>query len=219
MSTHALRLLEDRVVSGGSVAELPGGYRIIYVVEGSVAVVADGTENTYQPNSAWFGAEGGSFSAGSEGARLWRWELLNLPIEDDGIIAGISTLKECREIDLDPSGEYLLRCDRVDFPLGGIAYTHTHPGPGIRCLLQGEIVIDTEGTTTTIKPGGSWFERGPDPIMATASATELTGFARGMILPRALLGVSSIQYVREEDKEKPKPQAYTRFVDEFIEIN
>ena len=111
-----------------------------------------------------------------------------------------------------------MRCDRVDFPLGGIAYTHTHPGPGIRCLLQGQIAIEVEGGTRHVEPGESWFERGPDPVLATASSTALTGFVRSMILPRALKGISSIQYVRQEDRDKPKQQEYTRFVDEFIDI-
>ena len=34
-----------------------------------------------------------------------------------------------------------------------------------------------------------------------------------MILPRALLGKSSIQYVNDEDKEKPKTQSYKIFAD------
>ena len=34
-----------------------------------------------------------------------------------------------------------------------------------------------------------------------------------MILPRALIGKSSIQYVNEEDKAKPKTQQYAVFVD------
>tara|TARA_Y100000588_G_scaffold362472_1_gene424218 strand:+ start:219 stop:878 length:660 start_codon:yes stop_codon:yes gene_type:complete len=219
MATHALRLIEDRLGENESTAELPGTYRTVYVVEGRATVKAHGSLRWQQPNSAWFGMGACSFSAGAEGARLWRWELLKLPLQDDGLIADVSSLKDCQEIDLDPSGEYLMRCDRVDFPLGGIAYTHIHPGPGIRCLLDGELVIEVEGKSFTVGPGGSWFERGPDPIMATASTTQLTGFARGMILPRSLMGVSSIQYVKEEDKEKPKPQKYTRFVDEFIEIN
>ena len=34
-----------------------------------------------------------------------------------------------------------------------------------------------------------------------------------MILPRALIGKSSIQYVNEDDKAKPKTQQYQVFVD------
>jgi hypothetical protein len=39
-----------------------------------------------------------------------------------------------------------------------------------------------------------------------------------MVLPRDLLGRSSIQYVRESDKERPKPQRYQVFVDEPIDL-
>jgi hypothetical protein len=34
-----------------------------------------------------------------------------------------------------------------------------------------------------------------------------------MILPRALIGKSSFQYVNEEDKDKPRVQQYKIFVD------
>ena len=40
-----------------------------------------------------------------------------------------------------------------------------------------------------------------------------TRFIRVMILPRALIGKSSIQYVNAEDKDKPKSQQYRVFVD------
>jgi len=38
-----------------------------------------------------------------------------------------------------------------------------------------------------------------------------------MVLPRALKGKSSICYVKPEDQQKPKPQQYQIFVDEFID--
>jgi hypothetical protein len=34
-----------------------------------------------------------------------------------------------------------------------------------------------------------------------------------MVLPRALIGKSSIEYVNEEDKAKPRAQQYKIFVD------
>jgi hypothetical protein len=57
------------------------------------------------------------------------------------------------EVELDPSTEWLMRCDRVDFAPGGIAYRHTHPGPGIRCLLFGSITIDSLGDVHSYGPG------------------------------------------------------------------
>ena len=109
-----------------------------------------------------------------------------------------------------------MRCDRVDFPLGGIAYTHTHRGPGIRCLLTGGINVAVNGAEHRVAPGQAWFEAGPDPVLATASADELTSFVRVMILPAALRGKSSISYVLPEDQDKPKRQTYQLFVDDPI---
>ena len=39
------------------------------------------------------------------------------------------------------------------FPPGGCAYLHRHQGPGIRCLLEGGIRIDTHGRSTSYGPG------------------------------------------------------------------
>src|SRR6266496_3140293 len=100
-----------------------------------------------------------------------------------------------------PAGELLLRGDSVAFPPGGCAYRHTHQGPGIRCLLDGGIRIDTHGRSTSYGPGGAWFESGPEPVFAQA-ADRPTRFVRVMILPRALLGKSSISYVNEDDKAR-----------------
>jgi hypothetical protein len=39
-----------------------------------------------------------------------------------------------------------------------------------------------------------------------------------MVLPRALLGKSSIRYVHDEDKDKPKSQKYEVFIDRAISL-
>ncbi len=67
-------------------------------------------------------------------------------------------------------------------------------------------------TSTSYGPGGAWFESGPEPVFAQA-AERPTRFIRVMILPRALVGKSSIQYVNEDDKAKPKSQQYKVYVD------
>jgi hypothetical protein len=43
-----------------------------------------------------------------------------------------------REVELDPSTTWLLRCDRVDFEPGGIAYRHTHPGRASATCCSGD---------------------------------------------------------------------------------
>jgi quercetin dioxygenase-like cupin family protein len=105
-----------------------------------------------------------------------------------------------------PAGEWLLRCDRVDFPPGGVAYLHTHPGPGLRVLLEGRIRIETQGASHEYGPFEWWFETGPDPVFAAASEDEATAFVRVLVLPREWEGKRTIRYVDPADEEKPKLQ-------------
>ena len=44
-------------------------------------------------------------------------------------------------------------------------------------------------------------------------------FIRTMVLPRALLGASSIRYVNAEDRDKPKSQTYRVFAERPIELD
>ncbi len=105
-----------------------------------------------------------------------------------------------------PEGDWLIRCDRVDFPPGGVAHLHTHPGPGLRVLLQGRIRIETEGASHEYGPFEWWYETGPDPVHATASATEETAFVRVLVLPAEWAGKRTIRYVDPADEDKPKLQ-------------
>jgi hypothetical protein len=110
------------------------------------------------------------------------------------------------ELALDRSAQWLLRCDRVDFPPGAIAYRHVHPGPGIRCLLFGAIEIETEGRKTVYGPLGAWFESGPEPVVAVASSDAPTAFVRVMLLPREWRGKRTVRYLDPADAERPKLQ-------------
>ena len=121
-------------------------------------------------------------------------------------------------VSLDPSGEWLMRCDRVDFPPGGIAYRHTHPGPGIRRLLFGSIRIETTGSTHEYGPGGAWFESGPEPVYAVASGEVPSAFVRVMLLPREWARRRTISYVDPADDERPKLQRATVFLEEPVAL-
>jgi quercetin dioxygenase-like cupin family protein len=116
-------------------------------------------------------------------------------------------------VDLDPATEWIMRCDRIDFDPGGVAHRHTHPGPGIRCLLFGRITIDSEGRRQTYGPGEPWFERGPDPVLATTHPDEPSAFARVLVLPAQWAGKRTISYVDPADAEKPKTQRPTVFLE------
>jgi quercetin dioxygenase-like cupin family protein len=113
--------------------------------------------------------------------------------------------------ELDDAGPgYVVRCDRVDFPPGGIAYRHVHPGAGIRRILHGELMIDRgDGAPHTYRAGESWLEGADDPVLATASPTEETAFVRVLLLPAEWAGKRTIRYLDPADDERPKLQRAT----------
>ena len=148
------------------------------------------------------------FGAASVGGHALVWELG----EDD------ESALFSREVELDPATRWIARCDRIDFPPGGIAYMHTHPGPGIRYLLHGELQIRTLGKVAVYEPGGTWFEQAGDPILATASPDVDTAFVRVLLLPAEWEGKRTIRYVDPGDEEKPKLQRPTVFFDHALSL-
>jgi quercetin dioxygenase-like cupin family protein len=110
----------------------------------------------------------------------------------------------------DPGPGYVVRCDRVDFPPGGVAYRHVHPGASIRRILHGELTIDRgDGAPHTYRAGESWLEGADDPVLATASPTEETAFVRVLLLPAEWAGKRTIRYLDPADDERPKLQRAT----------
>jgi len=204
-----LRLYEDVLASEGE-ASLPALPRMIFVAHGAVTIA----DRTFRDGEAWSGEGAVAPRAGREGAALWRWEMAAGDAAA-GSLTGRGVV--CREkliasLETLPNGPLLLRGDSVAFPAGGCAYLHRHQGPGIRCLYEGAIRIDTHGRSTSYGPGCAWYETGPDGVFAQAGDRP-TRFIRTMILPVAYMGKSSAEYLNEEDKAKPKVQQYKIFAD------
>jgi quercetin dioxygenase-like cupin family protein len=158
--------------------ETIGGNRIVYDVE---------------RGAAYFGG------ANVEGRALV-WQLDRDEAEAQGALLS-------RFVKLDPFESWIARCDRIDFPRGGVAHRHTHPGPGIRYLLRGELEIETEGRSTFYGPGGAWFESGPEPVVARASPHLETSFVRVLLLPAEWAGKRTIRYLDAVDDPTPKQAA------------
>lgn len=213
-----LRLYEDVLSSAENVEfTLPPLPRFIFVVHGSATIAG----TTLNEGDAWQDEGAVTIKPGSGGVTCWRWELAR---GDQGSTTAnapgmITHEKLTAYLESLPKGELLMRGDSVAFPPGGCAYQHRHQGPGIRCLLEGGIRIDTHGRSTSFGPGGAWYESGPDAVFAQASADKPSRFIRVMILPRELAGKSSIQYVNEEDKAKPKSQQYKIYADAPISFS
>jgi hypothetical protein len=206
MGHPILRLWED-ILSDGAALALPALPRMIFIVHGALSI----GDRSLTDGETWHGEREAVARAGKWGASAWRWELTAQAIEPP---PGVNSREKLSaQLPTMPDGDLLLRGDSVAFPPGGCAYPHGHQGPGIRCLLEGGIRIDTHGASTSYGPGGAWYESGREPVFAQAAPDRASRFIRVMILPRALLGKSSIQYVNDEDKNKPRVQQYRIFAD------
>jgi hypothetical protein len=203
-----LRLSEDFLTDRGAIS-FPALPRMFFVVRGAAMF---GTRSL-GAGEAWYSEDAVAVRAAESGATIWRWDLsLGAPApwrNGPGVIT-----REKLSVPLEnlPAGDLLWRGDSVAFPPGGSAYLHRHQGPGIRCVIEGALRVDMNGESHTQNVGDAWFESGADPVFAQAGDRP-TRFIRVMILPRALTGKSSIIYVNEEDKAKPKSQQYRVFVD------
>jgi hypothetical protein len=205
-----LRLYEDVLTNDGAELSLAAWPHVIYVVHGSITIA----DRVSKSDEAFGGEDATRLKGGPEGATVWRWELVADNSASSPPAGASVTSREKLAVRLDalPKGPLLLRGDSVAFPPGGCAYLHRHQGPGIRCLLEGGIRIDTAGHSTSYGPGSPWFESGPEPVFAQA-ANKPTRFIRVMILPMAYLARSSVEYLREEDKGKPRTQTYKIYAD------
>lgn len=170
-------------------AETLGGHRVVYDVANDTAF----------------------FGAATVDAHALVWQVDDTEEEAAGALVS-------RRVQLDPFAEWVIRCDRIDFPPSGIAYAHTHPGPGIRYLLHGEIDIHTEGHSASYGRGGAWFESGSDPVLAEASQHQPTAFVRVMVLPAEWAGKRTIQYVDPKDEYLPKLQTATVFLEHPLSL-
>lgn len=204
MAQYEIRILED-ILPAGSAYELAAPLpRAFYVSAGSVTINSD----NLSADDGTVTTQDVSTKAGADGCCLWRWEVIRADVQSQ-IIGARSTLCAQGPVLFENLTErQILRLDSVAFGPGGCAFLHIHRGPGIRCLKEGTIRIDSEGHSTSYGPGTPWYESGPDPVFAQADHTIPTRFIRASVLPHELLGTSSITYLNEEDKDKPKSQSY-----------
>jgi len=213
MTRWALRLSEDALAPGASPLRLPPAPRVLYALRGAAVVLHGGAERRLIADTAWHGAGACATATGPDGATLLRWDLVA-----DRAPAARSVLLE-QTLDLDPQEGWLMRCDRVDFEPGGVALPHGHRGPGIRYLLTGALEVTVgDGPPRRMTPGSAWFESGQESVRAVAAPDTPTAFVRCAILPRVILGRSSIVYVDPDDARRGRPRKYTVWVDAPIEL-
>jgi hypothetical protein len=182
----ALNLYHDQIgAEGSTAAPLAPAHRLLYVRHGSVAI------NGQSMSAGEASYCDGPLELKSAGAwsQVWRWELA-LPnaapqrhagqgvlssLRMSRVIAGLAMLEGTR---------WLFRLDQITSAAGRIADRHQHPGPGIRCLLEGTFNVQQDAESARdLAPGDAWWETGSDTVVAWSSQQMAAKFLRGMVLP------------------------------------
>jgi hypothetical protein len=182
----ALNLFHDQVVADGATAQpLPAAHRLIYVRHGRAVV----NGQTMNADEAVYADGPVTLAASAPWSQLWRWELA-LPNAAPALLEGMGVLSSLRMaqvitgLALTEGSRWLFRLDQITSAAGRIADRHQHPGPGIRCLLEGTFNAEQAGhAARQLYPGDAWWETGPDTVVAWGSKQMHAKFLRGMVLP------------------------------------
>ena len=182
---YSLRLYEDKILRGAVSEQVKSQHSIVYVVSGSVTLNGEEIEADH----ARYFADLGLIKAEREDAVIWRFELTrtaepNAFLKGEDITSILKIERRVRMFDLSPRTNWLFRLDCIYDNLGSTGL-HSHPGSGIRCLLEGNLHVRGAigESSDSEKHGDCWYEEGSYPIVSTTYGDKPAAFLRGMILP------------------------------------
>ena len=183
---YLLKLFHDDLAANAKLTPgLEAQHSIIYVWKGSATV----NDEQVNADSAAYAEDFAAIKAGPEGAVLWRWELVpeNDPVHlllGEGVHSRMKMSRKVKMFELCPASKWLFRLDCIIGFLGTTGL-HSHPGSGIRCMLNGTLRAESEKgeNSDNRNPGDVWYEEGAYPLVSTTDEGVETTFLRGMILP------------------------------------
>jgi hypothetical protein len=214
----ALNLLHDQVGAGGSsVSALPAAHRLLYVRYGRVVIngqTMNSDEATYLD---------GPVTLQSSWSQVWRWELAlpntaPLLLEGKDVLSSLRMSRVITHLAMLDGSRWLFRLDQITSVAGRIADRHQHPGPGIRCLLEGTFNVAQDAESArNLSPGDAWWETGSDTVVAWGSRQMAAKFMRGMILPAEWEGKVTGTWLAGE-AARPRSGNWKLYVDKLIVV-
>jgi hypothetical protein len=183
---YSLNLYHDQVGASGTCSSpLAAAHRLLYVRHGRVELNG---ELMKADDAIYCSGPLAMKSAGGWG-QVWRWELA-LPsaspalLEGQGVLSSLRMSRVITSLAMPEGTRWLFRLDQIISAAGRIADRHQHPGPGIRCLLEGTFNVQQDAESgRDFAPGDAWWETGTDTVIAWSSQQMAARFLRGMVLP------------------------------------
>lgn len=215
----ALNLYHDQIAAdGASSSPLSAAHRMLYVRHGRAvingkAMAAD--EATYCDGPV-------TVQAADGWSQLWRWELATpnaapALLEGAGVLSSLHMSRVVTHLPLLDGSRWLFRLDQIASAAGRIADRHQHPGPGIRCLLEGTFNVESAESARNLLPGDAWYETGPDTVVAWGSTQMPSKFLRGLILPVEWEGKATGTWL-SGNVAAPRPGNWRLLVDKIIQL-
>jgi hypothetical protein len=215
----ALNLYHDQVGAGGASAQpLLAAHRMLYVRHGRAVI----NGKTMSADEAIYCDGPVTLQASADWSQVWRWELAlpnAAPALHDGsnIFSSLRMSRVINHMPLTDGSRWLFRLDQITSAAGRIADRHQHPGPGIRCLLEGTFNVQSTESGRDYTPGDAWYETGPDTVVAWGARTMPAKFLRGMILPVEWEGKVTGTWLSGE-VARPRPGNWRLLVDKIIAV-
>jgi len=182
----ALNFYHDQIGAGGATAApLAPAHRLLYVRHGRAVIneqliAADAATDCDGPLA---------LQSAGEWSQVWRWELAPpnaAPrlLQGAGVFSSLRMSRVITSLAMPEGTRWLFRLDQIVSAAGRIADRHQHPGPGIRCLLEGTFNVQQDiESARDLAPGDAWWETGSDTVIAWSSPQMAARFLRGMVLP------------------------------------
>jgi len=214
----SLNLYHDQVGAGGAAASpLPAAHRLIYVRHGRVEI----NGQAINADAAIYCDGPVSMKSAGEWAQVWRWELMPpnvapILLEGEGVLSSPRMSRVIAGLAMAEGTRWLFRLDQIVSAAGRIADRHQHPGPGIRCLLEGTFNVQQDAEShRDLSPGDAWWETGSDTVVAWSSKQMAARFLRGMVLPVEWEGKVTGTWL---SGNTPRPGNWKLYLDRIITV-
>ncbi len=182
---YTLRLYHDFLPAGVEAEPLDTQHAILYVLKGEATI----NDEVVKADTAKYCMDNIRVTAGDVDTVIWRFELIPTEapkayMQGRGIKSVLKILRRVRMFELAPRQEWLFRLDCIYNNMGSTGL-HSHPGSGIRCLIEGELHVRgvIGEASDNVKLGDTWYEEGSYPIVSTNFSDTPSNFLRGMVLP------------------------------------